>query len=634
MPLDPFLRAVLNESMLLRSLTIYVSLFFVVPLRGTEDRQVDVCVYTATPSGILAAMAVKRAGKSVVIVEPGRWLGGILGAGIKPLQDCPNPAATGGMTRELLYDLGGSPELIRENFAKLIAEQGIEVIYDHRVGSVEKNGARLHLATFDRAPFDALGCPPAMALEKASLRVTAGVFIDASYEGDLMARTGISYRVDRESAETFGEEFAGIREPVELTPIDPFVVPGQAGSGLLKGITGPQIETIGAADPHIQAYNYRFYVTSDPVKRSPLTPPDDFDPVDFELVGRYVEYLKSAYPEPTELSKRLARIFPGWMNSGEYNYHRESLVTNAPVGVSHLYADGDEAEKARIWKLHQDYLRGLHHFLSTDVRVPKSFREETAALGLDLTRHPETAGWPHQLYIRLTRRLEGRYTLTTADVYNRTAVDDPIALAQYGIDTYPSRRVWIERDGKRFVGLEGWMFVGGAKGPTRVPYPIPYRAITPRAEESENLLVPVCFSASFLAYASARMEPTFMMCGEAAGIAACQALDEKVSVQEIDTRNFRISLNRAAMVLEWTEERRAAANIAERVSVVTSFFNQADFDLDGRISQKEWDTFKEGWEWLLPKIDKNGNGTLEPDEYEAFQRFKEEHMDWRNRLEE
>lgn len=603
-------------------------------LAAAEERAVDVCVYTATPSGILAAMAVKKAGKSVVIVEPGRWVGGILGAGIKSLQDCPNPAATGGMTRELLYELGGSPEVIRENFVKLIAEQGIEVIYDHRVGSVEKDGTTLRLATFDRAPFDALGCPPAEALETGSLRVNARVFIDASYEGELMARAGISYRVDRESAETFGEEFAGIQEPVELTPIDPFVVPGQAGSGLLEWINGPQIETIGSSDPRIQAYNYRFYVTNDPAKKAPFTPPDDYDAADFELVGRYVDYLKSAFPETADLSKRLARIFPGWMNSGEYNYHRESLITNAPVGVSHLYADGDAAEKARVWKLHQDYLRGLHHFLSTDARVPQSFREETASLGLDLTRHPDTGGWPHQLYIRLTRRLEGRYTLTTDDVYNRTKVDDPIALAQYGIDTYPSRRVWIERDGKKFVGLEGWMFVGGAKGPTRVPYPIPYRAITPRAEEAENLLVPVCFSASFLAYASARMEPTFMMCGEAAGVAACQSLDEKVSVQGIDARRFRASLDGTGMVLEWNEERQASAEAMERNNVVIDFFNQADFDLDGRVSQKEWDVLKQDWEWLLPKIDRNGNSTLEPNEYEAFQRFKEEHTDWRKRLEE
>ena len=177
---------------------------------------------------------------------------------------------------------------------------------------------------------------------------------------------------------------------------------------------------------------------------------------------------------------RLGRIFAGWKNSGEWNYHRDSLFSMAPVGVSQLYADGDYATKARIWKLHQNYLRGLHHFMSTDPRVPEAFRKQTAALGLDGRHHSETHGWPHQLYIRVSRRLAGLCTITAHDVYNRTTVDDPIGLAQYGIDTYPSRCIWLQLDGQTYVGLEGKMFVGGAKGPTNVPYPIPYRAITPK----------------------------------------------------------------------------------------------------------------------------------------------------------
>ncbi|MCB1206183.1 MAG: FAD-dependent oxidoreductase [Verrucomicrobiae bacterium] len=603
-----------------------------ISLRAGEMRQVDVCVYTATPSGILAALAVKRAGKSVLIVEPSRWVGGILGAGIKPLQDCPNPAATGGLTHELLFSLGNSPEIIRANFAKLLEEHGIEVIFDHRVATVEKDDTLLRTATFDRAPFDSLGCPPPASEESMSLRVAARVFIDASYEGELMARSGVSSRIDRESVDTFDEEVAGIREPVELTPIDPFVTPGDPTSGLLPWITAQHDEPLGSASPRIQAYNYRFYLTNDPEKLAPLTPPDNYDPAEFELVGRYVDYLKSAFPDAAELHQRLARIFPGWMNSGEYNYHRNSLVTNAPVGISHRYAGGDYAEKARVWKAHQDYLRGLHHFMSTDPRVPASFREETAALGLDLSRHPETEGWPHQLYIRLTRRLEGRYTLTAHDVYNRTSVDDPVALAQYGIDTYPSRRVWLERDGETFVGLEGWMFVGGSKGPTKVPYPIPYRSLTPREDEASNLLVSVCFSASFLGYASARMEPTFMMCGEASGVAACQALEEGTSVQAIDPGRFRNSLEEAGAVLEWDETRKAKAADAERKSWVVDFFTRADLDRDGRVSQKEWDARKQGWEWLFPKIDGNRDGLLDEAEYAAFQELKEKDPEWRRKL--
>ena len=603
-----------------------------IALLGGEVEEVDVCVYGATPSGIMAAAAAKRAGRSVVIVEPSRWVGGILGAGIKPLEDCPNPAATGGMTKPLLTTLGNSPEIIRASFEKLFVDQGIEVVRQLRVGSVEKAGARITSVSFDFAPFDALGCPPAVATETGRLRVKAKVFIDASYEGDLLARAGVRYRVAREPMQEYGEEAAGVREPVELTPIDPYVKAGDTASGLLPGITDRFNEVIGAADARIQAYNYRYYVTSDPARRAPLTPPAGYDAKDYELVGRYVEHLKSAFADPKELKQRLARIFPGWMNAGEYNYHRNSLITMAPVGISHLYADGDYAAKAKVWKAHQDYLRGLHHFMSTDTRVPEDFRKQTAELGLDLPRHPDTAGWPGQLYVRLTRRLQGRYVVTADDVYNRTKVDDPVALAQYGIDTYPARRVVVEKDGKAFVGLEGWMFVGGSHGPTRTPYPIPYRALTPQESDASNLLVSVCFSASYLGYASARMEPTFMMCGEAAGLAASQAIEAGTAVQRIDGAVYAKALQSAGMLTRWDESLRPAAAKAEAKSVVQGFFAEADDDKDGKVSRKEWEAHKPGWDWLFSKIDLNADGFLDPAEYEAFQRYKEEHQDWRERL--
>ena len=594
-------------------------------------KEVDVCVYGATPSGIMAASAVKRAGRTVVIVEPSRWVGGILGAGIKPLEDCPNPAATGGMTKPLLNTLGNSPEIIRASFERLLADQGIEVVRELRVGSVEKSGGKILSASFDYAPFDALGSPPAAATEVGRLRVKAKVFIDAGYEGDLMSRAGVPYHVARESTQEYGEEAAGVREPVELTPLDPYVKAGDAASGLLPGITGRFTETIGSADPRIQAYNYRYYVTSDPARRAPLTPPAGYDAKDFELVGRYVEFLKASITDPKELKKSLARIFPGWMNAGEYNYHRNSLITMAPVGISYLYADGDYVTKAKVWKAHQDYLRGLHHFMSTDARVPENFRKETSEIGLDLPRHPDTAGWPGQLYVRLTRRLQGRYVITAADVYNRTKVDDPVALAQYGIDTYPSRRVVVEKDGKTLIGLEGWMFVGGAHGPTKTPYPIPYRALTPHEADAPNLLVSVCFSASFLGYASARMEPTFMMCGEAAGIAASQAIEAGVAVQRIDPAVYRKALLASGMLIAWDESLRIPTKTDTR-SAAQSFMKEADDDHDGKISRQEWEAHKPGWDWLFPKIDKDGNGFLDFSEYDTFQRYKEEHKDWREVL--
>lgn len=507
---------------------------------------VDICVYTATPGGITAAVAAKRAGRTVVIVEPSRWVGGMLGAGLKPMQDCPNYAATGGMTRELLRTLGNDPDAkgfksssaispkdVREDFRKLLEKKGVEVIFEHRVARCEKDGATIKAAMFDLAPFDELGCPVAEPKTRDSLRVTAKVFIDASYEADFLPPAKVSYRVGREAAAEFDEPAAGVQPPMELTPIDPFVEPGRPESGLLKWVEDDHGKAVGAADHFTQAYNYRYYTTADPANRIEIPAPDGYDAKDFELVGRYVEHLVKTIQDPQQLRTRLVGICPGWKNSGEWNYQRASLITMAPLGISQCYADGDYAEKAQVWKQHQDYLRGLFHFMRTDPRVPESYRQEIASLGLDNRYHPETKGWPHQLYVRVARRLRGSYTITAHDVYNKGKVDDPVGLAQYGIDTYPSRRIWVRRDGQVLVGIEGKMFIGSNRGPTDVPYPVSYRCITPQADECTNLLVPVCFSATHLGYASARMEPVFMIVGESAGTAAAMAIKLGVSVQDV-----------------------------------------------------------------------------------------------------
>lgn len=535
------------------------------------NHKTDVLVYGATPSGIMTAITVKKAGHSVILVEPSRWVGGILGAGLKPVQDMPNYEAVGGTTRKLMLSLGVrtnentltiekvrqlsrdkiTPEYIREDFLKLLQTYDIPVIYDHRISRTVKTGSKIEGAYFDLAPFDNLGCPVGEARVHDNLRIQSRIFIDASYDGELMARAGVSNRIGRESVVDYDEHLAGVRPLDNITPISPFVVPGDANSGLLPLVENDHGKQLGAGDQYTQAYNYRFYVTSDPQRRAQITPPDNYNPLDFELVGRYVEYLKKDSKDRSELNERLSWIFPGWLNSRDYNYQRRSLITMAPLGINHLYADGDYATKARIWKSYQEYLRGLHHFLSTDKRVPEDFRQKTASLGLDKFYHPETNGWPHQLYVRVSRRLMGLYTITEHDVYNKTQVEDPIGLAQYGIDTYPSRRIWFKRNDSAFVAIEGNMFVGGATGPTNVPYPIPYRAIVPQKYECTNLLVTVLFSASHLGYASSRMEPTFMIIGESAGIAAAQAIEERVPVQNINMGKYLKKLESIGQRLFW-----------------------------------------------------------------------------------
>lgn len=535
-----------------------------------ENNEPDVLVYGATPSGIMAAITVKKAGHSVIIVEPSRWVGGILGSGLKPTDDLPNFEAIGGSTRELILQLGVrsedstltyekvrklnreiSPKHVREDFLKLLEEHNVPVIYDHRISRTIKSKNEIKEVLFDLAPYDENGCPVEEAEKYDNINIKAKIYIDASYDGELMARSGVSNRIGRESTMDYGESLAGVRPYDNITPISPFIIPDNPHSGLLPLVENDHGKQQGAGDQYTQAYNFRFYVTTDPERRIEITVPEEYNPLDFELVGRYVDYLKETFKDKEELNKRLGWIFPGWRNSGEYNYHRGSLITTVPLGINHIYSGGDYATKARIWKAYQNYFRGLYFFMSSDLRVPEDFREKTKSMGLDGFHHPETNGWPHQLYIRVSRRLMGLYTITEHDVYNKTHVEDPIGLAQYGIDTYPARRTWFERNDSIFVAIEGNMFVGGAKGPTNTPYPIPYRAIIPQKYECPNLLVPVLFSSTHLGYASARMEPTFMIVGESAGIAAIHALEEKVPVQDIDMERYLNKLKEMGQVLYW-----------------------------------------------------------------------------------
>lgn len=577
------------------------------------------CVYGATPAGIVAAVTARQEGCSVLIVEPSRWVGGILGAGIKPMQDCAAPQAVGGLTTSRVFKLGNQPPAIRQAFAAWLEEEKIPVLFEHRVQKVEKTGKAITKLVLELAPPDKNGVPAPKATQSDAAVVEAKVFIDASYEGDVMAAAAVPYAVGREAKEVFNEELAGVGPTTNWTPIDPCVVQGDAKSGLLPLVDADHGLPKGAADDYTQAYNYRFYVTRDAAKRIAFEKPASYDAKDFEVVGRYVEHLVRSTEGEDKLLKRLRDIFPGWLNSGEYNYKRDSLVTIAPLGVSRYYQDGNWEAKSRIWRQHKDYLSGLHHFLSTDSRVPEKFRAETAALGLDKTMHADTEGWPNQLYVRISRRMQGPYVLTLADVWNKTQVEDSIGLALYGVDIYPVRRYAVADPGtgKMGVATEGNMFVGGSQG-TGHPYPIPYRAITPKSEDCSNLLVPVCFSASYIAYASARMEPVFCVIGESAGIAAAQAIHAGVPVQQIDATKLRSRLLERGQILAWT-----GPTLRHEPGTVEA----GEWD-----SKESWSEAQPGWEWLFSFIDTSKDGKISTTEHAAFQAYKKQHPDWVKKL--
>ena len=480
--------------------------------------EADVCVYGGTASGVMAGVAAARAGESVVIVEPSRWLGGMVGGGLRVAIDCKYPRDIGGLTEMMLEEdtkIGGESPHERQNafrvlFKNLAEQHGLRVLYEHRLGTIEKADNRIVRLRLDFAPPAPDGCPAAEATKPDAVRVAAKVFIDASYEGDLMARAGVSYVTGRESMQQYGESLAGVRG-LRIFDIDPYLKPGDPSSGLLPMIDPEPLGEMGSASPHTMTYNFRLQFVPEGEGR-PLGAPSGESAERYELVRR-------------ALAKDPALI--GWPNG---NYNRKTVISSGIPGRQSAYPDADWPERAAIWREWIDHARIMHQLTgSTDALKPGEY--------------PDSEDFPPQLYIRLGRRMKGRYVMTQHDLAHETRIEDSVGLGFYFVDIYPCRLVALE--GK--VASEGETNELVSPG----PYPIAYRSLTPEVTECGNLLVPVCMSASHLALASIRMEPTYMIMGESAGIAAAQAIEEGKDVQSIDMGRYEAALKQAGQVLRW-----------------------------------------------------------------------------------
>lgn len=495
-----------------------ILVFHVLALAAAAEYEADVCVYGGTASGVMAGIAASRAGQTVVVVEPSRWLGGMVGGGLRVAIDCKYPRDIGGLTKMMLEEdarIGGeSPherqKAFRDLLKRLADEHRLRVLYEHRLGRVEKvdnHIVRLHL---DHAPPEADGCPAAEATTKDAVQIVAKVFIDASYEGDLMAGAGVSYATGRESTQQYGETLAGVRG-LRKFDIDPYVKPGDPSSGLLPMIDPEPVGELGSASPHTMAYNFRLQFVPES-EGCPLGLPSR------ENLGQY-EVVRRA------LAKDPALI--GWPNG---NYNRKTVVSSGIPGRQSAYADADWPERAAIWREWIDHAKTMHQLTaSTDA--------------LKHGEYPDSGDFPPQLYIRLARRMKGSYVMTQHDLAHETTVAHSIGLGFYFVDIYPCRLVAV--DGK--VASEGETNELVSPG----PYPIAYGSLTPEAKECGNLLVPVCISASHVALSSIRMEPTYMIMGESAGIAAAQAIEEGLDVQDIDMARYEAALEGAGQILRW-----------------------------------------------------------------------------------
>lgn len=430
------------------------------------------------------------------------------------------------------------PHVAEAVFQELVQEAKVSVVFGERLNlenGVVKEGSRIARIVME------------------SGRTFAGrVFIDASYEGDLMAKAGVSYAIGRESNSLYGEKLNGVQPNRQherfyhyhqfMAPVDAYIRRGDLASGLLPsvGADGPGAE--GAGDHRIQAYCFRTCLTDQPDNQVPITRPKGYEPLRYELLLRYYEAGFDGIP--IDPLRSLARFGPKGPQPGLHslpsrktdnnNVHAVSLDN---TGMNYGYPEGDYVERAKIVEDHRLYQQGLYWTLANDPRVPTPIRREMARWGLAKDEFTDNDHWPHQIYVREARRMITDLVMTEHHCLGQETVPDSVGLASYGMDSHNVQR-YVDEYGR--VRNEGNVQTEGNLACR--PYPISYRSIVPRASECTNLLVPVCLSASHVAYGSIRMEPAYMVLGQSAGVAAVEAIEQGTAVQEIDYPRLRARL--------------------------------------------------------------------------------------------
>ncbi len=533
----------------------------------------EVCVYGGTSGGVIAAVQAARMGKRAILVEPGRHLGGMTAGGLSAV-DIGDPRTVGGLAREYLSRLaavygtklqwdaplprkaggpatGGAysiePHVAERLFNELASEAKVSVYFSARLAGVKKAGGRLtELLTEDGRVF------------------RARMFIDATYEGDLMARAGVSHTQSREGNARYGETYNGIYYDAKFQPrtnhlqpgisgrvpggqgvwdrdlpLDPYVVPGKPASGLLPLVQAGEPGSQGDPAPGVQAYCFRLCLTTNRANCLPLDPPPNYDPKRYELVARFIAACV-ALGDDLDL-RWFSKHDP--LPNGKWDFNTATFGGNLP-GASWEWPEATYARREEIAREHENYHRGWLHFLANDPRVPAKVRADLRRFGLPRDEFTDHGGWPHQLYIREARRMISDLVMTEHHTFGRVVAPKSAGLGSYGTDTHEIRRVVkdgvVTREGKTATGR------GGA-----APYPIGYAAIVPKKSECENLFVTFALSASHSAFSSLRMEPVFMVTSQTAATAACLALDDGVAGQDLDYPKLRARLVADGQVLDW-----------------------------------------------------------------------------------
>lgn len=513
----------------------------------------DLIIYGCTSAGISAAVEAKRLGHSVIVVGPDTHLGGLTTGGLG-WTDSGNKDVIGGFARKYYqrikaeYDKPESwkfetpeecrhykaeneevwvfePHVAEKVFEDLVKENDIEVFRNHWLdrddGVISRDGRIVSIRMFNGPVFK------------------GKQFIDATYEGDLMAASGVSYTTGREANSKYGESLNGVMTKRAIShqfeyDVDPYVVQGDPSSGLLPRIHDESPGEEGLGDHRIQAYCFRMCLTTVPENRVPFPQPDNYDPLQYELLARYYDlgFRKLFYKFDAIPNKK----------TDTNNY---GAFSTDNIGMNYLYPDASYEERAAILKEHEDYQKGLMWFNTNDPRVPDDIREAFSEWGLAKDEFIDNGHWPHQIYVREARRMVSDFVMTENHLRGTKETPNSIGMGSYNMDSHNVQRYVDERGYARNEG-DIQINPGG-------PYQISYGAIIPSKKEAQNLLVPVCLSSSHIAYGSIRMEPVFMILGQSAANAACLAIKGGTSVQDIDMNRLRIRLQEAGQVLEFRD---------------------------------------------------------------------------------
>ncbi len=517
----------------------------------------DIVIYGGTSAAVVAAVQAKKMGKSVVVVSPDTHLGGLSSGGLG-FTDTGKKEVIGGLARNFYHRLyqhyqtpeawkwqkqdeygnkgQGTPAIDGEARTMWIFEPSVaEKVFEDYVAEYQLDVHRDEW--LDREKGVSMEGGRITAIRTLSGKEYKGkIFMDATYEGDLMAAAKVSYHVGREANAVYDEKWNGIQKGVIhhnhyfMYDIDPYVVPGDSASGLLPRISAEDPGENGDGDHRLQAYCFRMCLSRHPDNRVPFEKPAGYDPAEYELLARVYA---AGWRETFNKYDPIPNLKTDTNNHGPFSTDN--------IGMNYDYPEASYERRREIIREHEQYQKGLMYYLANDPKVPEEVREKMAQWGLAKDEFVDNGHWPHQIYVREARRMVGSFVMTEHEVLGTKAVPGPVGMGSYTLDSH---------NAQRYVTPEGFAQNEGDIGVKCPPYAIAYSSLVPKEGECQNLLVPVCVSSSHIAFGSIRMEPVFMILGQSAATAAALAIDGDLSVQQVPYEKLREQLLKDGQVLE------------------------------------------------------------------------------------